>query len=345
MTDTRNGSAPNALACCWLSIMDESRKSSAGDELAAEEQSMTRLMSIAAGIATVVMVAASATMNATALSSFGRTALEIALLIAVSLASDTVKAILPVVIARAVILRAWLHGGLAALLLAAVIGLSIFSGFTFVAMTKEQASAAHQGHAEHVAALRADLARIEKRLAGLADLRAAAVMEEEVKAQLADRRWSATKECSDMGAAAGAATRQFCAGVFKLRGDIAGARERDRLLGEQQRLRERLAAARSAPARDVDAAPRVIAEMLGIAVSLPRMAMSVGLAIVLELGSVVLVLLAAGPTLAGWARAERELRAKESAKSLPPQPDREFWKSRGHGVLAGAAKGAGHGDR
>ena len=46
-------------------------------------------------------------MNALFLSSLGRSALEVGLLAAVSIASDISKAVLPVLMLRSVLLRAW----------------------------------------------------------------------------------------------------------------------------------------------------------------------------------------------------------------------------------------------
>lgn len=287
--------------------------------------------------ATIAFVLASATMNAAALATFGRTALEVWLLVTVSLAADAAKAVLPVALARAVVVRAWMHGLLAALLLAAVIALSVFSGMTFVALTKSRSAAVHDAHLERAAAVRADLARVEKRMAGLGEVRSAAVVGEELKGHVADRRWSASKECTDLPTGA-TALRQFCAGVFKARGDLAAAQERDRLQAEQRRLRDRLGELQDKGVADVDAGPRQLGGVLGLDTAFVRTVMSLELALVLELGSVVLVLLLSGPTIDGWRAAQQ--RTAGPAAELPPQVDRQFWKERGTGVLV--RKGNGH---
>ncbi|MGL1446974.1 hypothetical protein ACSTIZ_00510, partial [Vibrio parahaemolyticus] len=82
--------------------------------------------------------------------SLGRGPFEIVVLAAVSVASDVVKAVLPVVLARAVILRAWTHGIVAAVMLAVVIAFSLVSGTGFAALMRGASAAAHQNRMDTV---------------------------------------------------------------------------------------------------------------------------------------------------------------------------------------------------
>jgi hypothetical protein len=70
---------------------------------------MSFLLTSALALAAALLIAVSATLNAIFLSSFGRTPVETALLVGVSVAADVVKAALPAVLARALMLRAWTH--------------------------------------------------------------------------------------------------------------------------------------------------------------------------------------------------------------------------------------------
>ena len=74
-------------------------------------------------VAALLFIGVSATMNALFLSSLGRTSLEVGLLAAVSIASDISKAVLPVLMLRSVLLRAWGNVAAAALLLLGVVAL------------------------------------------------------------------------------------------------------------------------------------------------------------------------------------------------------------------------------
>ena len=68
---------------------------------------MTIALRAAMLLAAMLFIMVSATMNAIFLSSLGRTAIECALFAIISVAADIVKAVLPVLIMRAVMLRAW----------------------------------------------------------------------------------------------------------------------------------------------------------------------------------------------------------------------------------------------
>jgi hypothetical protein len=100
-------------------------------------------------LAALMFIAVSAIMNALFLSSLGRTPLEVGLLAAVSLASDISKAVLPVLMVRAVWLRAWGNAAAAALLLMGVVALSLASGTGFALMRTRNANAAHSGGLRH----------------------------------------------------------------------------------------------------------------------------------------------------------------------------------------------------
>ena len=331
--------AENMLACCWLALcrrLPEALRI----EAPTGPNRMAILVTLITALACVAFVLASAVMNATALATFGRTSVEVGLLVTVSLAADAAKAVLPVILARAVLVRAWLHAATSALMLAAVIGLSVFSGLTFVALTKGRSTAAFDAHAVQLTRLRVDLVGVEKRLAALGAPRSSAIIAEELKGLTADRRWPASKSCTDLPPAA-TSLRQFCAGVFKTRAEAAAAEEQTRLAAERLRLREQVEELERTGVADVDAAPRDLGPLLGLTPSATRTVLSLGLAIVVELGSVVLVLLLAGPALAHWRAESRPVETIVQPAELPPQADRRFWKERGASVLM--KKGNGHG--
>ena len=123
---------------------------------------MNLLLLVAVALAALLFIAVSATMNALFLSSLGRTPIECGLLAAVSLASDIVKAVLPVVIMRAIILRAWVQGGAAALMLAVVVALSLASGTGFAALTRGTVTASRAAQNDLLVARQRDLAEMER---------------------------------------------------------------------------------------------------------------------------------------------------------------------------------------
>ena len=132
---------------------------------------------MAMGLAALVFIGVSMTMNALFLSSLGRTAIEVGLLAAVSIAADVAKAVLPVVLARAIILRAWVHAAISTLMLLVVIGLSLASGTGYAALTRGGVTAARVALADELVAREKDLHELEDRFAVLSQSRAAVVIE------------------------------------------------------------------------------------------------------------------------------------------------------------------------
>lgn len=296
---------------------------------------MQRLSFGVAALVAVVFIVASATINSLFLSSLGRSMLESGLFAAISIAADVAKAILPVIMARAIAARAWFHAAAAGVFLAVTIALSLASGIGFASTTRGSVTAQRDGQAQHLARAEADLAAVERRMAALASARSAAVIEEDIRAQLIDRRWTVTSQCADPS---WPAARNFCAGLFRLRGELASAKEaaeldtrRQALRAEIETLRGQGAGAGSDPQADA------VAELLGIEARTVRAGLLIVIAVVLELGSVSLVLLAAGPAArpaekqeqAAPAAAEpvQEVRQVEPAKpaAMPMIADRAYW--------------------
>ena len=172
-------------------------------------------------VAALLFIGVSATMNALFLSSLGRTSLEVGLLAAVSIASDISKAVLPVLMVRSVLLRAWGNAAAAALLLLGVVALSLASGTGFAALMRDATTSARGAHSEQIAATRQELREIEARLAALAGSRGAPIIEADIAALHIDRRWQTSKFCTEPNSAT---ARQFCGEVLRLQAELAASR-------------------------------------------------------------------------------------------------------------------------
>lgn len=288
---------------------------------------MSQMARFIIGMAALVFVGVSATMNALFLSSLGRTGIEAGLLAAISLAADVTKLALPVALIRAVSQRAWGEMAAAALMLAGVTALSLASGLGFTAVTREAAQGVRVSHAERVAAIRSDLQRVAAQLAAIDSAKSARVLVAEMAAAKRDRKWLQTQSCT---ATTTGAAREFCAQFAVLETALVQARERDRLEAEQRQLRASLAAlTASGNSADADPQATAIAALLGVEQSWPRVVLMSSITVILELGSVLLVLLATGAAL-------RVPRLPDSppgeAERFPTQPDRSHWlRQRLHG--------------
>jgi len=301
---------------------------------------MSTLLNAAMTLSAALFIAVSATMNALFLSSLGRTPVEVALLAAVSIAADVVKAALPVVIVRAVIMRAWVHTGIAAVMLIVVVALSLASGTGFAALTRSGATAARQAHADDLAARQREIRELEVQIDALPPSPPTSVIEAELAASQSNWRWTATKSCAAINTVA---NEKFCASVFKLRTALASSTERDRLTAERRATRARIEALQAVGAStDSDPQASAIAALLGVDPSTPRRVLTTSLAVVLELGSVILALLVAGPALLGWREQGIAPKPPPQPAEIPPSPDRAHWQRQRNKANLDSARGEGH---
>ncbi len=288
-------------------------------------------------VAALLFIGVSATMNALFLSSLGRSSLEVGLLAAVSIASDISKALLPVLMVRSVLLRAWGNAAAAALLLLGVVALSLASGTGFAALMRDASTSARGAHSEQIAAARQELREIDARLSGLASSRGAPIIEAEIAALHVDWRWQASKLCAEPTTAT---TRQFCREALRLQAELAASHDRDDLTAARQTRRRALEALQATGSSTTDDPQAlVLAGLLGLDAKLARIVLTSWTAVILELGSVIMVLLAAGPALGGWRERGRTRPAPLVPAELPVQPDRQYWRRQRSGVTFGSTTG------
>ena len=285
---------------------------------------MNTILQAAVVIAALLFIAVSATMNALFLSSLGRTPFESTLFATVSVAGDIAKTVLPVLILRAVLLRAWATCAAAGAMLAVVVALSLASGTGFTALTRGSVTAAREAQTNLLSTRKQDLLEAETRMVALSAARPVSVVEGELSATRVDRRWQWSKSCADINSMS---IQKFCAEVFKLRTELATGNERDGLDVRRQELRASIQSLGQAGAgTESDPQASAIAALLGVDRSLPRLVLTTSIAVVLELGSIVLVLLAAGPTLRGWYEPGQQPKPVTVLAKMPEQADRNHWK-------------------
>jgi len=300
---------------------------------------MSNLLTFTMALAAGLFVALSATMNALFLSSLGRTSMESALLAVFSIAADVTKAALPIVILRAIVLRAWGHMVAAALMLLVVIALSLASGTGFAALTRGGASAARQVRADERAARTREQRDIETRLDLLVAARPESVIDADLASAVIDRRWAASQSCTIM---TGPALRQFCGTLLTLKAERAAALERDRLNTDRGTVLAKLAILNAtAGGPEIDPQAAALADLLGVDTATPRRVLASFTAVVIELGSVILILLVAGPALIGWRVPGSEPEPPPVPISLPQSKDVTRWQKRREAHML-AARGGDH---
>lgn len=283
---------------------------------------MASLPTLCIAGAAALFIALSATMNALFLSSLGRTTSEASILAALSVAADVTKAVLPVVVVRAIVLRAWGQVAGASLMLGIVITLSLASGIGFAALTRGAVTAARQADTEARFSAQRQLRDIDARLAQLPHGRTVGVLDVEIARTTLDRFWTSSNSCTVV---AGVAVRQFCAEVLRLQSERAAAQDRTALMAERNTLAAQLA---SLPSGSVESDPQAmaVADVLGVDTSRLRRGLSVALAVTVELGSVILVLLLNGSALLRWQDPQRP--TEPSTAILPHSKDVNQWHRR-----------------
>ncbi len=283
---------------------------------------MSSLPTLCIATAAALFVSLSATMNALFLSSLGRSALEAGILAALSVAADLTKAVLPVVVVRAIVLRAWWQVAGASSMLGIVIALSLTSGVGFAALTRGAVTAARQSDADARSSTLHQVRDLDARLDQLPHGRTVGVLDVEIARMMLDRRWTSSNSCAT-GAAV--AVRQYCAEVLRLKSERAAAHDRSALMTERAALVAQLAGI-SYGAGESDPQAAAVADVLGIDKSRLRRGLSVALAVTIELGSVILVLLLSGPALLHRHAPDRP--QESSTASLPHSKDVSQWHRR-----------------
>jgi hypothetical protein len=207
-----------------------------------------------------------------------------------------------------------------------VVVLSLASGTGFAAMTRGSVTAVRQAQLDELAAGQRRLRDFDVRIDRLADTRAASVVEAELAKAMIEWRWTASAQCTKIS---GASARQFCAGVLQVRADLAAAQERERLLAERAQLAARIGTLRAdAAATESDPQAAAVAQLLGVDTSTPRLLLTTYTAVVIELGSVIIILLLTGPTLLRWREPDTPLKQPAPAVTMPPSRDVNLWHQR-----------------
>jgi len=253
---------------------------------------MRALLSGMGILAALVMSAVSASMNYVFLSSLGKTPLEGQMLGAASAAADLLKALLPFFIAwawRARRIVAAMSGSVVFLLFA---GFSLLSAIGFAADNRgvlvENRAAIDAAYAR----AQAEYDRVQAALAALPAHRPQGQIAEELRSAEQNRLWARSKNCAE---ATEVASREFCAGYFRQRGELAAAQEAQRLsaaITAAQAELNRLKGQGAGQERDPQVS--ILAKLMALPTDHVRLALIVFVALVVEFGSSMGLYLASG---------------------------------------------------
>lgn len=234
---------------------------------------------IAAGILLVV----SAAMNYRFGFSLGKTELDGQIYGAASAAADCFKALIPFFFFAAIRNRMWSQAAAAAVVWTVVITYSMTSALGHAALNRLDTTGQRAVEAAVYKDMRADSKRAQEQLAWIPAHRPAETVAAELNVLKAQRFWVVTKECTQPN---GKQTREYCQQVHKLNAEHASGVQAQKLEARIAETNGKLAHAHGGTVMaEADPQASVLAKLLGIDVSTVQTALTVFVALLIEIGS------------------------------------------------------------
>lgn len=253
---------------------------------------MQRILSILGICAALTMCAVSAAMNYLFLSSLGKTPLEGQVLGAASAAADILKALLPFFIAWSWKARRFVAVAAGAAAFVFFAGFSFLSAIGFAADNRLVLLDRHDTAISAYARVQRDAVTLESQLSALPRHRPPAVVAEAIEGHRQNRRWIATKECSQ---ATEPQSRAFCTAYFALRTELAAAHEAARLSVNIATLQTKADALRQNGAgNERDPQVVLLSRVFGQPQEPVRLALIIAVALLVEIGASLGLFLASG---------------------------------------------------
>ena len=197
--------------------------------------------------------------------------------------ADALKAFLPLAIAGALAARQKGRAAAGAAMFAVFSLYSFTSELGLYALGRNAVTSDAQAGREAYEAAKADRGRIEARLKELGPQRPAGTVQADIDAAKQGGLWRSSEGCTQ---ATWTATRTFCTGFEKLKGELASAQEAERLRGQDEKLTVKLSGFDlAAVMRSSDPQSEALSRFTGFSSSAIRDALAVLVAALIELGS------------------------------------------------------------
>jgi hypothetical protein len=249
---------------------------------------MRHVLGVLGVLAAGVLLAVSAAMNWRFGISLGRTELDGEIYGAASAAADCLKALLPFFFFAALRNRVWSQAIASAVLWVVVTAYSLTSALGHAALNRFDTTGQRAQTAEVYKDLRAELKRAEEKLGWIPQHRPFETVASEIEGMKAQKAWQWSNGCEKTP---GAQTRAFCQQFHALHAELASAQEAKGAEIAVAALRTKVAGMEGSPAlSEADPQAKVLADLAsamvpGITVEHMQMAMTVFIALLLEVGS------------------------------------------------------------
>ncbi|WP_291171670.1 primase-like DNA-binding domain-containing protein [Hyphomicrobium sp.] len=234
-------------------------------------------------LAAGVLIAVSAAMNWRFGFSLGRTELDGQIYGAASVAADCLKALIPFFLFAAIRNRMWSQAAAAAVVGVVVTAYSLTSALGHAALNRFDTAGHRMVEAQSYKDLRGDLKRAQDQLSWIPQHRPAATVQGEIEALKNQRAWSFTKACSEVTGRQG---RDFCQKYHGLNAEMASGHQAEALEARIAGIQSKLGKADATTVMgEADPQAAVLAKLAGVSVDQVQMAMTIFIALLLEVGS------------------------------------------------------------
>lgn len=245
---------------------------------------MRHALGVLGVLAAGVLLAVSAAMNWRFGLSLGKTELDGQIYGAASAAADCFKALIPFFLFAAVRNKMWSQAAASAVVWVVVTSYSLTSAFGHAALNRFDTAGQREVASQSYKDLRADLQRAQEQLSWVPQHRPAATVQSEMAAAKTNRAWQWTDGCTKVK---DKYQRTFCDKYHALAAELGSAEQRGALearVAETQAALSKTTAGGSVMA-EADPQAAVLAKLSGFDVSTIQMALTVFIAILLEIGS------------------------------------------------------------
>lgn len=234
-------------------------------------------------LAAGVLLAVSAAMNWRFGYSLGRTEFDGMIYGSASVAADCLKALIPFFFFAALRSRMWSQAAAAAVVGLVVTAYSLTSALGHAALNRFDTTGSRMVEAQTYKDLRSDLKRAQDQLSWIPQHRPAATVQGEIEALKNQRAWSFTEACSKVTGKQG---RDFCQQYHGLNAEMASGHQAQALETRISEIQGKLEKSNAMTVMgEADPQAAVLSKLSGLSVDQVQMAMTIFIALLLEVGS------------------------------------------------------------
>lgn len=244
---------------------------------------MRHLLGVLGVLAAGVLLAVSAAMNWRFGYQLGKTELDGIIYGSASAAADCLKALTPFFFFAALRSRMWSQAVAAAILGVVCTAYSLTSALGHAALNRFDTSSARQSQAQSYQDLRGDLKRAQDQLSWVPQHRPVATVQSDIDNTQNQRPWSWTSGCTDVTGKQG---REFCQSYHALTAELASGQEAQTLETRIAEVTAKIGTSSGGTAMsEADPQAAVLAKLSGVDIEKVQMAMTIFIALLLEVGS------------------------------------------------------------